>query len=158
MFAKYASFLLRFNDPACLRVIGDMYGFLDNVIWSTCVVCWRAWFNVSSEFNSQKTVRPGSASHQADVPWFEPASSVTLRGTQRKRVNRLALEFDKDQDVAEREFVRHNFALDVAEKMLSRLVDPGLGRDVCNLAPMRAFATMRFTQSSGGLKAMTKRL
>ena len=72
------------NDPTCLQVVSDMYGFLDNVIWSTCVVCWRAWFTVPSDFNFQETVRPGSASHQARVPWFEPASSVTLRATQKK--------------------------------------------------------------------------
>ena len=119
------------NDPACLQVISEMYSFLHNVVWSTCVVCWRAWFSAPSNFNFQETLRPGSASHQGGVPWFDPASSVTLQATQRKRVNHWVLDFDKGQDVAAQEFVRHNFPPDVARKILSRLIDPGLGRNVC---------------------------
>ena len=119
------------NDPDCLQVIGDMYGFLDNVVWSTCVVCWRAWFSTPLDFTFQETLRPGSASHAAGGPWFDPSSSVTLRATQKKRVNRWLLEFDKGQDVAAREFVLQNFPPDVARKMLSRLVDLALGRDIC---------------------------
>ena len=83
---------------------------LHSVVWSTCVVCWRAWFSVPPDFGFQETLRPGSASHQAGAPWFDSPSSVTLRATQKNRVNRWVMEFDKGQDVAAREYVRENFS------------------------------------------------
>ena len=118
------------NDPACLHAVGNMYGFLHNTVWSTCVVCWRAWFSVPSDFDFHETLRPGSASHQAGAPWFEPSSSVTLRATQKKRVNRWVMEFDQGQDVAAREYVQENFPPGDAHKLLSRLIETDLGRDI----------------------------
>ena len=108
-----------------------MYGFLDHVVWSTCVICWRAWYSVPSDFDFQETLRPCSASHQAGSPWFQPSSSVTLWATQKKHVNRWVLEFHTGQDVAAHAFVQQNYEPDVAQKMLSRLIDPDFGRDIC---------------------------
>ena len=52
-------------------------------------------------------------------------------GNAENRVNRWVMEFDKGQDVAAREYVRENFSPQYAHKLLFRLVDPDIGRDIC---------------------------
>ena len=49
----------------------------------------------------------------------------------KKHVNRWVLEFHTGQDVAAHAFVQQNYEPDVAQKMLSRLIDPDFGRDIC---------------------------
>ena len=51
----------------------------------------------------------------------------------KKRVNRWVMEFDQGQDVAAREYVQENCSPEDAHKLLSRLVEPDLGRDIAFL-------------------------
>ncbi len=42
------------NDETCLRHIGQMYGFLHEVRWCTCVCCWRAWCHAPLDYAFDK--------------------------------------------------------------------------------------------------------
>ena len=46
-------------------------------------------------------------------------------------MNRWVLEFHTGQDDAAHAFVQQNYEPDVAQKMLSKLIDPDFGRDIC---------------------------
>ena len=119
------------NDTVCLQAVGDMYGFLHKLTWCTCVVCWRAWFSIPSDFRFSESLRPGSASLRANAKWFDPLSSVTLRSAQKKRVNHWIIEFDDGQDIAARQYLLFNFSAENAQQLLSTLVDTSAGRDIC---------------------------
>jgi hypothetical protein len=66
--------------------------------------------------------QPGSSSRHDSQPWFQPRASVTLRTTQRKRVNHWVMDFDEGQDLAAQEFVH---------RILSALANTEAGRGVC---------------------------
>ena len=62
------------NDAQCLNDISQMYGFLQDTAWHTCVVCWRAWYVVNMDFPFRKA---DSRNHQRQQ-WFHPRRSVVL--------------------------------------------------------------------------------
>ena len=120
------------NDAACLRKIAEMYHFLDKLQRYTCVVCWRAWFSVPFDYNFRQASRPGSASHpESEEAWFHPGSSVTLRMSQRKQVNRWVMEFDSPQGDAAHQYVRQNYRAEASEQILAKLADADAGRGIC---------------------------
>ena len=62
------------NDERCLSMIGEMHSFLDQARWSTCVVCWRAWYN--PKLRSAFDRMPSRSGEYA--AWFNPLKSAVL--------------------------------------------------------------------------------
>ena len=119
------------NDKVCLRKISEMYSFLEEARWATCVVCWRAWYNVPCDGNFQSAACPGPASRAAGAPWFNCKASVTQRRKERKQVNHWVLEFDPQQGAAAERFLMANYLASDAARILSRLQDSERRRVAC---------------------------
>ena len=113
------------NDEQCLRQIGQMYAFLDDVRWSTCVVCWRAWYNPNVRYDFEKTIsKSGEVSK-----WFNPYESVVL-GCQRQGLRQWRMQADGNQrDYASR-YLKSNYPSSVADSIALRLINAESKRDI----------------------------
>ena len=66
------------NDLPSLDMIGEMYTLLgQGSCWTTCVVCWRAWFAVDLGMHFRRPGVAGSAPRVND-PWFSLRQSTVL--------------------------------------------------------------------------------
>ena len=114
------------NEAQCLNDISQMYGFLQDTAWHTCVVCWRAWYVVNMDFPFRKA---DSRNHQHQQ-WFHPRRSVVLGAQETKNVNRWYIESSDDNRAAAFSFLERNYPEDVRETIIARLVDNVWKRDV----------------------------
>eukprot|EP00973_Karenia_brevis_P080842 11215232-Karenia_brevis.AAC.1 len=62
------------NDMTSMKYIRQMNRFLDEAQWATCVVCWRAWYNVGTASTNFEGVRTKFQQSRAQ-PWFDPRRS-----------------------------------------------------------------------------------
>ena len=63
------------HDAQSLRHISEMYSFLHEAKWCTCVGCWRAWYHVSEDFCfSAVETKAGF-----EKPWYQPSQSTSFR-------------------------------------------------------------------------------
>ena len=60
---------------SALQITSEMYECLERTQWQTCVVCWRAWYELPTDCEFSTTQR-GPRS-QAD-PWFNMDFQATL--------------------------------------------------------------------------------
>ena len=67
-----------------LRLTSQMCGCLEEVQWATCVVCWRAWYDLPAGYEFSHT-RQGLRS--AEAPWFDPGASVITRARKKGAVS-----------------------------------------------------------------------
>ena len=72
------------------KLTSEMCGCLEEVQWATCVVCWRAWYDLPADYEFSCKQR-GLRSTQ--TPWFDPSGSVVTRARKRGgAVNQWRLE------------------------------------------------------------------
>ena len=113
------------NDEQCLQQVGEMYAFLEDVHWSTCVVCWRAWYNPNLRYDFEKTAtKSGEVSK-----WFNPFHSVVL-GCDRKCIDQWVMHADGNQREYAYRYLKSNYPPSVADSITSRLVDAEWKRNV----------------------------
>ena len=114
------------NNQRCLRHIGQMYSFLEDVSWSTCVVCWRAWYEPNLRFSFDRSL---SKSGELSA-WFNPYQSSML-GFPRKQIDQWALwRADKSQPGDALSYLRSNYPPLVADSIAARLTDSVRKRDI----------------------------
>ena len=63
------------HDAQSLQRISEMYSFLHETKWCTCVGCWRAWYHVPEDFSFGAV--PTKAG--GDKPWYQPSRSTSFR-------------------------------------------------------------------------------
>ena len=66
------------NDGASLDMIREMYDCLGpQTVWTTCVVCWKAWYSVSPTCRFSQPGAQGT-SPGVNAPWFALRQSKVL--------------------------------------------------------------------------------
>ncbi len=79
------------NDKTCLWHIGQMYGFLHEVRWCTCVRCWLAWCHAPLDYAFDKVPSETGQERQ----WFQQSHSKILCGdASTKTLDRWMLDYD----------------------------------------------------------------
>ena len=101
------------NDLSSMKYISQMYSFLNAAQWTTCVVCWRAWYSVglaSGSFDRTHT------KHQEEQPraWFDPRHSAVLR-CNKPEMKRWCLLPGVSSDKA-RTLLQHEYAKTIQAK------------------------------------------
>ena len=66
------------HDDTNLRMISDMHGFLETAVWTTCMLCWRAWYAVDEGYQFAKP-HVHNVSPQHRKAWFAVGKSKILR-------------------------------------------------------------------------------
>ena len=66
-----------------------MCGCLEEVQWATCVVCWRAWYDLPAGYEFSQTCQ---GLRSSKTPWFDPAASAITRTRKKGAVNQWRLE------------------------------------------------------------------
>ena len=61
------------NIQSCLAITGQMYECMEECEWVTCVVCWRAWYDLPPHYHfddlsSAPALRPRHGSHWQTAP------------------------------------------------------------------------------------------
>ena len=79
------------HNEGCLAFVSEMYEALDLAQWQTCVVCWRAWYDVPRSYR----FRPPSGTSRRGRTWFNFQSSSVLRATRRKGVDHWFIQADE---------------------------------------------------------------
>ena len=112
-----------------------MYEALDLVQWQTCVVCWRAWYDVPRSYH----FRPQAGAYSGSRAWFNFHSSSVLGATRRKDVDHWFLQRDDraGSHVDAAAFLKNNYDEATCQRLLDRLVDVHLKRH-CHLQHLRA--------------------
>ena len=105
-----------------------MYESLDLVQWQTCVVCWRAWYEVPRAYQLQ----PPSSTDRGTKTWFDFHRSSILGASRRKDVDHWYLQADDrtSTSAAAKAYLRRNYPEDMHQRLLDRLVDPRSKRDI----------------------------
>ncbi len=114
------------NDHRCIRCIGQMYSFFDEMRWSTCVVCWRAWYNPNLRFAFDRTSSKLGDSYRS---WFNPYSSVVL-GLHRKHTDHWAMHTDRGRHEQAVLYLENHNPSSLAASIEARLTDVAWRRDV----------------------------
>ena len=110
------------NNEDALQVIGEMYEAMDQSTWTTCVVCWRAWYAVPREFQFMRCV----GRHGLARPWYDYRHSGMLGWTRPKRWNRWCMqtrEGDSGEDMA-RHVLSETRGTAAAEDAMKRIHQP----------------------------------
>ena len=110
------------NNEDALQVIGEMYEAMDQSTWTTCVVCWRAWYAVPREFQFMPCV----GRHGLARPWYDYCRSGMLGCTRPKRWNRWCMqtrEGDCGEDMA-RHVLSESRGPAAAEDAMKRIHQP----------------------------------
>ena len=105
-----------------------MYEALDLVQWQTCVVCWRAWYDVPRSYH----FRPQAGAYSGSRAWFNFHSSSVLGATRRKDVDHWFLQRDEraGSHVDAAAFLKNNYDEATCQRLLDQLVDVHLKRDI----------------------------
>ena len=116
------------HNEGCLAFVSEMYEALDLAQWQTCVVCWRAWYDVPRNY---KFKRPSGTLRRGRT-WFNFYGSSVLRGTRRKDVGHWFIQGDERAGSAAQAvaFLRSNYDEVTCQRLLDRLVDRRLKRGV----------------------------
>ena len=102
------------------RLTSEMCGCLEEVQWATCVVCWRAWYDLPGDYEfsyKQQGLR------LAQTPWFDPSASVVTRARKRGVLNQWRLEAAGSVEEAQR-YLAANYSAEECETIASRLHNP----------------------------------
>ena len=102
------------------RLTSQMCGCLEDVQWATCVVCWRAWYDLPAEYEFSYT-QQGLRAQQA--PWFDPGASVITRAGKKSHVNQWRLEAAGSVEEAQC-YLAANYPSGECESIARRLHDP----------------------------------
>ena len=113
---------LALHNARCLGFVRDMYEALDTVAWHTCVVCWRAWFDVPTGFRFQ----PPAGARSRARSWFNFQDSTILRATCRKTVDRWYLSAEATPGSASDAhlFLQRNYDPASIKEIRARLEEP----------------------------------
>jgi len=116
------------HQDGCLAFVRDMYEALELVKWQTCVVCWRAWYEVPRTYQ----FNPPSAGISTRRTWFNFQSSTVLCAARRKDVDHWFVRADdaagsRDEAMS---FLINNYDDAVSQSIRNRLVDDSLRRDI----------------------------
>ena len=116
------------HNERCFAFVREMYEALDLVQWQTCVVCWRAWYDVPRSYH----FRPQARAYSGSRAWFNFHSSSVLGATRRKDVDRWFLQRDEraGSHVDAAAFLKNNYDEATCQRLLDRLVDVHLKRDI----------------------------
>ena len=76
------------NLPICLSMIAQMYGCLEHAEWRTCVVCWRAWYDLPGDHDFEQ-IKLGRK--ERAEPWFKVADSTIVGENRRGAANQWRL-------------------------------------------------------------------
>ena len=93
-----------------------MWGCLEEVQWTTCVVCWRPWYDLPGDYEfsyKQQGLR------LAQTPWFDPSASVVTRARKRGVLNQWRLEAAGSVDQAQR-YLAANYSSEECETIARR--------------------------------------
>ena len=106
------------NLPVCLSMTAQMYGCLELTEWRTCVVCWRAWYDLpgDQDFAEIKLGRKERPAH-----WFNVADSAIVGEKRRGAVNQWRLGGAASPEDACR-YLYENYPEDEVKRILDRLV------------------------------------
>ena len=107
------------QEPA-RRLTSEMCGCLEEVQWATCVVCWRAWYDLPAGYEFSCT-QQGLRSPQA--PWFDSSASVITRARKKEAVNQWRLEATGSVEEA-RNFLAANYTPAEHEAIARRVHQP----------------------------------
>ena len=102
------------------RLTSQMCGCLAEVQWATCVVCWRAWYDLPAGYEFSYTQK-GLRSPQA--PWFDPSSSVITRARKKGAVNQWRVEAAGSEEEAQL-YVAANYSAEECSAIAHRLQCP----------------------------------
>ena len=105
------------NDGRSLDMISEMYQCLgEGSIWTTCVVCWRAWYAVSADlhFSTADTERPSSRG-RARESWFAFDRSKILE--------QWAFVASESHDA--HSFLDAHYTHEIAGTLRRQLIEPG---------------------------------
>ena len=97
-----------------------MCGCLEEVQWATCLVCWRAWYDLPGDYEfsyKQQGLR------SAQAPWFDPSASVVTRARKRGVLNQWRLEAAGSVEKAQR-YLAANYSAEECETIARRLHNP----------------------------------
>ena len=114
------------NIPSCLAITSQMYECMELCEWSTCVVCWRAWYDLPPDYHFDELLLGAKAS---PTPWFTLADSAMLMARRRGAVNQWRLGGAVSAEAA-RQFLAANYSPDVCAAVLARAHSPGRRRSV----------------------------
>ena len=116
------------HNEGCLAFVREMYEALHCVQWQTCVVCWRAWFDVPRTYEFSQPV----AAHSSKKTWFDFYNSSVLRASKRKDVDHWFLSADQTQDshAQAAAFLNNNYDHETCARLLNRLVDTDRKRGI----------------------------
>ena len=76
------------NLPSCLKMTAQMYGCLEQAVWATCVVCWRAWYDLPLNYAFEDISLPRGSSL---TPWLRVSESVVAGARKRGATNQWCL-------------------------------------------------------------------
>ena len=76
------------NLPVCLSMTAQMYGCLEHAEWRTCVVCWRAWYDLPGDHDFEKIAL---GRKETPAPWFKVADSTIVGEKRRGAANQWRL-------------------------------------------------------------------
>jgi len=96
----------------------EMCGFLEQVVWTTCVACWRAWYDLPSGHvfsHAQQGVRSDPA------PWFDASASVIAGSLRKRAVNQWRLQAAGSVEEA-RGYLAANYPPAECEAITNRLL------------------------------------
>ena len=125
------------NDQTSLRHIGQMYGFLNDVKWCTCVCCWRAWCHAPLGYTFDDVPSKTGQDH----PWFQPSRSKILKCDQyTKSIDRWMLDCDEEkqgpydevrrQPLAALRYLEENYPAEICQQILERVADADRRRHI----------------------------
>ena len=74
--------------PVCLSMTAQMYGCLERAEWKTCVVCWRAWYDLPGDHDFEEITL---GRKETPAPWFKVADSTIVGEKRRGAANQWRL-------------------------------------------------------------------
>ena len=103
-----------------------MYECLEQAGFTTCVACWRAWYDLSHDYEFQK---PVLGRRKLPVPWSNLAESQVLGSRKRHGVNQWRLRASAPADDAQ-SFLSAKYPDRVRSLIAERLVCPARKRSI----------------------------
>ena len=113
-----------------LRLTSQMCGCLEEVQWATCVVCWRAWYDLPAGYEFSHT---GQGLRSPEAPWFDPGASVITRARKKGAVNQWRLEVAGSVEEAHG-YLAANYSPAECDAIVRRLHSPSRKRAVAMCA------------------------
>ena len=117
------------NNPDSLRHIFQMYEFLNEPEWCTCVCCWRAWYHANLKSDQFEKILTKTGYERE---WFQPHRSKILKCETAKHIDKWMLDYDipTDNHCDAQRFLRKNYPAEVCERILDRIEDAKRKRSI----------------------------